>query len=81
MDKVKLKILLDIVVIILILAMCIVMLNLTSLIKSEGGTCTASPKAYLEQKLQEQYNKEYACVCKPPEFNPMAWKSNISIEP
>ena len=63
MDKQKIIIISNILVIILVITACGIMLHLSKLIKSDGGKCTASPEAYGEMKLKEKYGKDFTCKC------------------
>lgn len=79
MDKQELNTLLSAIVVGLIIIAIIIILHIGSVIKTEGGKCTANPRAYTELKLLEQTGKRHECSCVLPHTLPTN-KVNFSLD-
>jgi len=73
------KLIYDVILIILIAIMISSIFWIISVIKTEGGKCTASPLDYSMMKLKEKTGLDYDCVCTYNPYDPLKRALNLSF--
>ncbi len=69
MEKQKITLLSNLALIVILIIMIIVMFKVISIIRTDGGKCTANPLTFSEMKLKQKYGEDYSCKCTRPTYN------------